>query len=322
MRPIALLALVSLVGCSEYEWHSNLDRGVEPSLTLPADGGEDAPADEGTVPWEGGEDPAPSPYDGQSAFRPETPEDEGSTGAVPPEGDDADEDAPGDDEDLPGEDEDEDAPGDDEGEVPGDGSEPPAGTTPPADLDGDGRMTGGGSTWDGEIRVTHGFTLRCDGSHARLQVNWEGHAFHLEQLDTIACWDDPGLDPMPRRADFDTLWAAGTGRLDGVSGVPFEILFTDDGEPGTTDTAEIVIDGGAAVWAASAVDRGNHQAHGSGNLPPPEGRVPTALELSAAGLRVPGERALGAGCATAPGGPLAAGWILIGALGLARRRSD
>ena len=51
-------------------------------------------------------------------------------------------------------------------------------------------MTGGGSifTADG-TRVTHGFELHCDPniSPNKLEVNFDGNSFHLEQLTYVNC---------------------------------------------------------------------------------------------------------------------------------------
>jgi len=134
-----------------------------------------------------------------------------------------------------------------------------------------GRMTGGGSVFQGS-RVTHGFELHCDASEEpnNLEVNWDGNSFHLESLDSARCSDDPAIEPNPPTADFDTYEGAGTGRYNGVSGATAEWTFTDAGEPGGGDTAQISIKdvGGNVVLSVSGnLNKGNHQAH-RGHAPP------------------------------------------------------
>jgi hypothetical protein len=151
---------------------------------------------------------------------------------------------------------------------------------------GDGRMTGGGTIGDsgsssssksgkssksaksriGDQLVRHGFTLHCDVRQRpnRLQVNWgRGERFHLEQMTSVSCLDDPTISPRPPAASFDTHRGTGTGRYNGRPATA-EWVFTDAGQPGRLDTASIVIRdaGGAIVLSASGlVSNGNHQAH-------------------------------------------------------------
>lgn len=132
----------------------------------------------------------------------------------------------------------------------------------------EGRMTGGGSVFHensrSNPRVTHGFTLHCDGGPNRLQVNWRRHRFHLELLQDARCFDNPQLDEQNPVAGFDTIEGEGVGRLNGVPGATIEFKFIDDGEPGkVSDTAFITIsDGGGVVLEVSGrLNRGNHQAH-------------------------------------------------------------
>lgn len=131
----------------------------------------------------------------------------------------------------------------------------------------EGRMTGGGSVFatDG-VRVTHGFELHCDPSVEpnRLQVNWGGNRFHLQSLTSASCSDDPDIDEGHPVAGFDTYVGEGTGRYNGVPGATATWTFTDAGEPGANDFAEIVItdaDGNTVLSVSGNLDRGNHQAH-------------------------------------------------------------
>ena len=134
----------------------------------------------------------------------------------------------------------------------------------------EGRMTGGGSIFNEDDRsngrTTHGFTLHCDGGPNRLQVNWRGYRFHLEELEDAVCTDNPELDEENPVSGFDTMTGTGYGRLNGVSGAKVEFEFTDDGEPGNgVDTAKIIITpagGGLPVLDTfGTLQRGNHQAH-------------------------------------------------------------
>lgn len=131
------------------------------------------------------------------------------------------------------------------------------------------RMTGGGHIEDGgKTRDTsHGFQLRCDATDHRqsLEVNWEGgNKWHLEDLTSATCIDDPALNECPPCAGFDTYIGTGVGRYNGDSGATAEWTFTDDGEPGTNDHFDMVIrdSGGNIVLDVSGfLDGGNHQAH-------------------------------------------------------------
>jgi len=130
-----------------------------------------------------------------------------------------------------------------------------------------GRMTGGGSVFDGEERFTHGFELHCDTSDPNnLEINWGvGNQFHLTELTFAACSDDPGISEEPPSAGFDTFEGRGTGRLNGVEGATIRFKFTDAGEPGkSVDLAEFRIvppDGGPAIVVSGFLEKGNHQAH-------------------------------------------------------------
>ena len=130
------------------------------------------------------------------------------------------------------------------------------------------RMTGGGSVFTDEgMRVTHGFQLRAPETDHRqnLQVNWDGgNKFHLLDLTSATCVDDPALDEEMPVAGFDTFVATGTGRYNGVEGATIELTFTDDGEPGADDVATMTIrdaDGNVVLEVSGELRHGNHQAH-------------------------------------------------------------
>ncbi len=127
----------------------------------------------------------------------------------------------------------------------------------------EGRMTGGGSVIDPVVgRVTHGFELHCDATEPpnNLEVNWGGNRFHLETLTSAFCLDDPSIDPGQPAAPFDTYEGTGTGRCNGEpASIKWE--FTDAGEPGVNDRAEISISGACTLTVSGTLERGNHQAH-------------------------------------------------------------
>ena len=128
------------------------------------------------------------------------------------------------------------------------------------------RMTGGGSVFTAlGMRVTHGFELHCDPAAEpnNLQVNWgKGNSFHLESTTSASCSDDPGIEEAPPVAGFDTYEGEGTGRCSGLAAT-IEWTFTDAGEPGGSDTADITITGACALTVSGTLAQGNHQAHAS-----------------------------------------------------------
>jgi hypothetical protein len=144
-------------------------------------------------------------------------------------------------------------------------------TEPNPDLscaDIEGRMTGGGSVFSGVARTTHGFELHCDELDLpnNLEVNWgRGNRFHLEQLTSAICTEDPEIDQTPPgHSPFDTFIGEGIGRCNGVSGAAITFTFVDAGEPGKNDTATIEITGcpdGLALSVSGNLKKGNHQAH-------------------------------------------------------------
>lgn len=129
-----------------------------------------------------------------------------------------------------------------------------------------GRMTGGGSIISNGLRVTHGLTLNCDATKnpQRLEINWDANRFHLEQLNTAFCSNDPSINAGQPSAAFNTYTGSGVGRFNGVSGATIEFVFTDAGEPGTEDFAAYTIhdaNGNLVLTASGNLDNGNHQAH-------------------------------------------------------------
>ena len=130
-----------------------------------------------------------------------------------------------------------------------------------------GRMTGGGSVFtDENVRVTRGFELHCDLSKPNnLQVNWQGgNKFHLTELQSALCTDDPLIIQDPPAAPFDTFDAWGVGKLNKVEGAVIHFVFVDHGEPGKNDTAEINIwapNGEHVLFVSGNMHNGNLQAH-------------------------------------------------------------
>lgn len=134
-----------------------------------------------------------------------------------------------------------------------------------------GRMTGGGSvTVTGVPRVTHGFELKCDVTKGpnNLQVNWGNKRFHLENLTSAACSDDPSIDPGQPVSPFDTYVGTGVGRYKSGNGAwtpaMAEWTLTDAGEPGKgVDRLKIKITVGTSVElnVDGFLNTGNHQAH-------------------------------------------------------------
>jgi hypothetical protein len=128
-----------------------------------------------------------------------------------------------------------------------------------------GRMTGGGTV--GTSGVQHGFELHCDvtASPNHLEVNWgKNNKFHLESLNSAACLDDPSIAENPPAAGFDMYVGEGTGRYNGGSGYIITFEFTDAGEPGTSDTANITVlkpDRSVLITVSGKINNGNQQAH-------------------------------------------------------------
>jgi hypothetical protein len=139
------------------------------------------------------------------------------------------------------------------------------------DEEDDRWMTGGGNITEGRGRnavpfSTHGFIIRCDGSFAQFQYNdhTNGGNFHLEDVTSVVCIDKD-LGPQPPATDFDTLVMTGTGTWNGVPGATVVVTMTDQGQPGTNDTFDIVVTVVGEIQPVSAISGnltvGNHQAH-------------------------------------------------------------
>ncbi len=128
-----------------------------------------------------------------------------------------------------------------------------------------GRMTGGGSVFNGNMRITHGFEIHCDLKKPNnIEVNWPGNKFHMKDLTSAVCTDDPSINPKPPNAPFDTFTGKGNGKLNGIDGAKIEFVFTDAGEPGTKDKAIMKIFDGAnklVLEVSGYLNKGNHQAH-------------------------------------------------------------
>ena len=93
---------------------------------------------------------------------------------------------------------------------------------------GSGRVTGGGSifaTVNGSpnVRVTHGFELRCDPNDKRqsLEINWDGgNNFHLDKIiNSVICFDDPTTQPPPPPGTVIDTYAGNT-LFNGQPGFP------------------------------------------------------------------------------------------------------
>ena len=145
------------------------------------------------------------------------------------------------------------------------------------------RMTGGGhapTIIPAGDEVHHGFELRCNTADhpQRLQINWgKGNSFHLTNLTSSTCVDDPSVEPDPPDAGFDTYIGSGTGRLKGGETGTAEWCFLDAGEPGTPDRIQIVVRDSSGTIILLFVDefnQGNHQAHGQFPTSAPAGSCP------------------------------------------------
>ena len=245
---LAAFALL-LTGCSEYGFHTPNDA---PNDTTDGAAVPNYPGSNG---------------DSGDPLQPGDPED-GLTGDP--------DDLPGDPDDGLTDDPKDDNPGDDLGFEPGDFDDDDDDDWPTLEFDpdwpgipvenpGDLHMTGGGQMphLGGDL-ASHGFTIHCDDGkdNSNLQMNWDGDSFSMDQIDFVQCWDDPTISGGQPDPGFDTIEVAGIGSLNGVGGVPFYLIFTDDGEPGDTDTAWVEIVDGAQFLAFDGIlEAGNHQAH-------------------------------------------------------------
>jgi hypothetical protein len=129
-----------------------------------------------------------------------------------------------------------------------------------------GRMTGGGSIFTtAGARVTHGFELHCNAADLpnNLEVNSGGDMFHLDAIINVGCYNDPSITSGPGSAGFNTISGSGTGAYNGSSATVV-FVFTDAGEPGTSDTAKIIIKDASqniVLTVAGKLQNGNQQAH-------------------------------------------------------------
>jgi hypothetical protein len=140
------------------------------------------------------------------------------------------------------------------------------------------RMTGGASLLAvvpvGAEPQISGITY-CDKSVRpnRLEVNWKDAAgkeqrFHLTEMTSASCSDDPTITPNPPDADFDTHDGQGTGRYNGAAGATATWRRQDAGEKGAgfdRGRIEIKDAGGNVVLDAAGITLdGNWQAHQGG----------------------------------------------------------
>ncbi|MFO1422350.1 MAG: hypothetical protein U1F70_01660 [Candidatus Competibacteraceae bacterium] len=144
-------------------------------------------------------------------------------------------------------------------------------------------MTGGGSVFtatEPPVRVTHGFVLNCDVTRGpnNLEINWGGNRFHLITLTDASCLLIG--NPKPPTAAFDTYQGSGLGYYSGEIGANglgavATWTFTDAGEPGKGDFAEINIsdsEGNSVLTVSGYLTKGNQQAHGVAECSPGGGQ--------------------------------------------------
>ena len=131
-------------------------------------------------------------------------------------------------------------------------------------------MSGGGQL---DAALTHAFVLPCATAQERpgpkLQVETPKGRFVLTSLSSVTCTaESTEGSPEQPQAGFNTLSGRGTGSCGGVSGVPVDFRFTDEGEANRgVDEATITIQHSACPVSASGTVNGNHQAHRGGTPP-------------------------------------------------------
>jgi hypothetical protein len=135
-----------------------------------------------------------------------------------------------------------------------------------ADAAGAGMDGGGCLTTPDDQRITHGFDLHCDADDPpnTLDIDWAGHRFHLAEVGSARCTDDPSIDLEPPVAGFDTVSGTGTGRLNDEDGATAEWVFSDAGAAGVEDRAAIIIknpSGDVVLDVSGTLTYGNHEAH-------------------------------------------------------------
>lgn len=125
-------------------------------------------------------------------------------------------------------------------------------------------MSGGGQL---HASLTHAFVLPCTTTQGspgpKLQLETPKGRFVLTSLGSVTCTADSAEgSPEQPQAGFNTLSGKGTGSCGGVSGVPVDFRFTDEGEANRgVDEAAVTIQHSACPVSASGTVNGNHQAH-------------------------------------------------------------
>jgi hypothetical protein len=125
-----------------------------------------------------------------------------------------------------------------------------------------GWMTGGGRI-DSSSRTTHALLLQGDLTAKRpshLVVSTSNAKFKLEVATSQSCSETAVQQENPQ-SGFDTIEGSGIGTCNGLPAMA-SWRFTDAGEPGRQDTADIQIEGGCALVVSGRLAIGNHQAHG------------------------------------------------------------
>ncbi len=132
-----------------------------------------------------------------------------------------------------------------------------------------GRMTGHGHYIDpslGKVQWEFRNSICGKSKFPNLKVEWGGKRYVLKAYTGggLVCLDTPVDEGQPR-AGFDTIVGQGTGTLNGKR-ASATFRFTDAGEPGRDDTANIRIVDAKGKTVLNVVNQrasagGNHQAH-------------------------------------------------------------
>jgi hypothetical protein len=110
-----------------------------------------------------------------------------------------------------------------------------------------GRFTGGPNAVEvGGAKVTTGLQIHCHPKDpsVNFEINWGGgDNFHLIDLTSVACLDNPLVTAQPPKAPVDTIVAVGYGTYNGLTGYTIEFTLVDSGEPDNkrTDQMRILI---------------------------------------------------------------------------------
>jgi ribosomal protein S30 len=130
-----------------------------------------------------------------------------------------------------------------------------------------GVLTGGAWTLADDGKTHHQVQLGCTAAEGgRLTVKGKSGTFELTRTDYALCIDAPNIGAGSPLAGWDTHRGSGAGMYNGAPGYTVEWTLTDAGEPGSADSAEIVVrnPAGAVVLAEHGLlSGGNHQAHGA-----------------------------------------------------------